>query len=341
MSTPYDGFLLLGFGGPEKPEDLWPYLERVTVGRNIPRKRLEHVAEHYRETGGISPINAQNRAILEQLRERVPTLVGWQGPMTIAHRNTPPFTQQGLAELIAQGCRRILVLAMAAYESYSSCRQYREDIETGIAELDEVPEGLVVDKLPPFWDQPWWIEPHGEELATALHQVPGAPVLFVTHSLPMGMAEASGHGNRYVEGHRETAIEALTVARELSGREPVWGLTFSSRSGHPSQQWLEPDIRDALRELAERGETSVIVCPIGFVTEHMEVTHDLDDEAGKVAHELGLTMVRTPTVGTHETFLDGLARWVGAHLVGELECRSDLCDGQCCLRGSQRRPVDL
>lgn len=361
-ATAYDALLLTSFGGPEGPDDVMPFLENVTRGRGIPRERLEAVSHHYLALGGVSPINAQNRALLAALREELARR-GIDLPVAWGNRNWAPFLAPEVAALRAAGARRILALTTSVYSSYSSCRQYREDLARGLAatadgadgadQADRADGGLVIDRVRQAFDHPGFIEPFAEGLAAALRELADddARVLFTTHSIPLTMAEASGPPGRfgpegaYVAQHL-AAIRAVVARVEASGegvRVPPWSLVYQSRSGSPHVPWLEPDVNDALRALAAEGVRSVAIVPIGFVSDHVEVVWDLDHEARETADELGLRMVRVATPGTHPAFVRGLVDLVEERLSGapalalsDLGPWPSVCAAGCCAnsRGS-------
>ena len=297
----YDAVLVLSFGGPEGPDDVVPFLENVTRGRNIPRERLKQVGEHYFLFGGISPINGHCRALVAaleaELAQRGPRL-----PVYWGNRNWHPLLDATVARMAADGVRRVLAVATSAFSSYSSCRQYLEDIERARGAIGR--SAPIIEKLPPFWDHPAFLETmveHTREAIAALAS-PASPaatrLVFTAHSLPAPMAFACD----YEAELREAAeIVSARAAPELS-----WELAFQSRSGPPTQPWLEPDVRDRLRALRTDGVASVVVVPIGFVADHMEVVYDLDTDARSVADEIGLELVRAATVGASARFVAGL-----------------------------------
>jgi ferrochelatase len=282
----YDAFLLLSFGGPEKPEDVMPFLERVTRGRNIPRARLEEVAEHYYHFGGRSPINDQCRALIEALRPHLDLPIYW------GNRNWHPFIEDTMRRMMEDGVERALVFVTSAYSSYSACRQYLEDIERARAAAG--PLAPRCDKIRHFHNHPGFIEVNAERLREQLAIAGPAPVLFTAHSIPLEMARTS----RYVEQLEETALLVAEAAGVSQYR-----LVYQSRSGPPQQPWLGPDILEALDETRAAGAEAVIAAPIGFISDHMEVLYDLDDEAARHAGQIGLKMFRAGTAGTHPRFI--------------------------------------
>lgn len=312
----YDALLVLSFGGPEGPDDVIPFLENVTRGRNVPPERLEEVAEQYALFGGVSPINEQNRALIDALRGEfdrrgIALSIHW------GNRNWAPFVEDTMTTLADAGCRRVLALATSAFSSYSACRQYLEDIDR--ARDAAGGQAPVVDKIRPYWDHPGFVDAVTDRVRAAVQNAPDdAPLAFTAHSIPMSMAETSDY-----ESQLRTV--AATVAERVAVGRP-WELVFQSRSGPPQIPWLEPDIVDHLHALHDQGTDAVVVAPIGFVSDHMEVKFDLDTQAAGVAADLGMTMVRAATVGTHPTFVAGLVDLVEQHLAGDApRCRPDCC----------------
>ncbi|MCI2240395.1 ferrochelatase [Paenibacillus sp. TRM 82003] len=307
-ARPYDAVLLLSFGGPEGPDDVVPFLENVTRGRGIPRERLEAVAEHYLHFGGKSPINDQNRALLARLRTELDARGLADLPLLWGNRNWEPYATDVVREAHEAGARRFLVVFTSAYSSYSSCRQYREDLARTAQELADEGRRVEFDKIRHYFNHPAFTEVNARAVARALGEVPdGSRVVFVTHSIPDAMNDVSGRdGGAYVRQHLDVAAEvARRVGAERGGDVP-WDLTYCSRSGPPSQPWLEPDVNDHLRALHEQGVPGVVVAPIGFVSDHMEVKFDLDTEAAETAGEIGLPFARAATVGADATFVAGL-----------------------------------
>ncbi|HEX8781267.1 MAG TPA: ferrochelatase [Nocardioides sp.] len=307
---PYDAVLLLSFGGPEKPEDVVPFLENVTRGRGIPRERLEEVGQHYHLFGGRSPINDQNRELLAAIQEDFAG-AGLDLPVYWGNRNWHPFLADTLREMSKDGVRRVAVLPTSAYSSYSSCRQYRENLADAVAEVGtELGEENVprLDRLRQYFDHPGFVEPVVDATLTALAELPNAVredarLVFVTHSVPTRMAETSGpEGGAYVRQHESVATEVVDRVREETGRRHRHDLVYCSRSGSPRTPWLEPDIGDHLRDLAGQ-VAAVVMVPIGFVSDHMEVIYDLDTEAMAVAEEVGIPAVRAATPGVDPRFV--------------------------------------
>jgi ferrochelatase len=313
-TSPYDALLLVSFGGPEKPDDVIPFLENVTRGRGIPRERLAEVGHHYDGFGGRSPINDQCRDLLAALRAELDDR-GLPLPIYWGNRNWDPYLGDELAKVVADGHRRVLAVVTSAYPSYSSCRQYRENLFDAVAGLDAGAVGLQVDKLRHYSDHPGFVAASVDATDAALDTLgeaaDGARLVFVTHSIPTAMAETSGPEPRsprgaYVDWH---TIVAAEVTRQVSGRRGAaydFDLVYCSRSGPPSQPWLEPDVNDHLTALAQAGTPGVVAVPIGFVSDHMEVIYDLDTEAAETARELGLPFARAATAGTAPVFVRGL-----------------------------------
>lgn len=324
--TAYDAILLLSFGGPEGPADVIPFLENVTRGRGVPRERLAEVAEQYEVFGGVSPINEQNRALLAELRTELDRRGYNDLPLYWGNRNWAPFVEDTVAEITEAGHDRVLALTTSAYSSYSSCRQYLEDIERARAEIGA--SAPPIDKVRPYWNHPGFLDAMTERVREAQSELPGGHLVFTAHSIPVSMATTSD----YEAQLRDVASQ---VADAVDGS--AWDLVFQSRSGPPQVPWLEPDIVDHLGALADAGTTEVIVVPIGFVSDHMEVKFDLDTQAARAADELGITMVRAGTVGTHPVFVAGLVDLLEEHLTGQpSQARGPLgprrwpCAADCC-----------
>lgn len=301
--APYDACVVLSFGGPEGPDEVIPFLRRVTAGRGIPDERLAEVGAHYALFGGVSPINAQNRALVAALAGEFDRR-GAPIPVHLANRNSPPFVGEVIAGL-APG--RILVVLTSAWRSYSSCRQYREDLARAATGLE-----VVLDKLPPYADHPAYARILARLLGDTVAEAgPIDHILTVAHSIPDAMDAASGPpgdgGHAYA---RALLAMTDTLARAIDVRfgAPVpHDLAFCSRSGPPTQPWLEPDVGDRLEALAADGVRTVAVAPIGFVSDHMEVVYDLDTQARERAEAVGIRMLRAPTVGTDPDFVALLA----------------------------------
>ncbi|QIZ97256.1 ferrochelatase [Leifsonia sp. PS1209] len=314
----YDAILLAGFGGPEGQDDVIPFLRNVTRGRGIPEERLEEVAHHYRHFGGVSPINDQNRELKAALEAELASR-GIDLPVLWGNRNWDPYLKDALTEANERGLTKIIAIATSAYSSYSSCRQYREDFAMALEETGL--EGVIeIDKVRQFFDHPGFVEPFIEGVRNGLaeieQKVPGidpateVEILFSTHSIPSVDAAKSGPASRgFGEGGAYAAQHlavAEVVAQAATDGVVKWQLVYQSRSGPPSMPWLEPDINDAIAELPAKGIRAVIIVPLGFVSDHMEVLWDLDNEAMESSEENGLVAVRVPTPGTHHKYVSGL-----------------------------------
>jgi protoporphyrin/coproporphyrin ferrochelatase len=298
----YDAFLLVSFGGPEGPDDVMPFLQNVTRGRGIPPERLAGVAEHYYAFGGVSPINQQCRDLLAAVRDDF-AASGLPLPLYWGNRNWAPYLTDTVRAMAADGVQHAVAFVTSAYSSYSGCRQYLDDIERARAAVG--PSAPRIDKIRRFFNHPGFIEPFADHARTALAALPAgardqARLVFTAHSVPATMAAASGpDGNRY---QAELNEAARLIAERVDDGRHAWSLAYQSRSGPPSQPWLEPDVRDHLAELAKSGTEAVVVIPVGFVSDHMEVRHDLDVEAAQAAESLGLAFARAATPGTDPRF---------------------------------------
>ena len=309
MAEPaFDALLVLSFGGPEKPDDVIPFLENVLRGRNVPRERMLAVAEHYYHFGGKSPINDQARALIAGLEGELASH-GPRLPIYWGNRNWHPLLSDTLRQMKADGVRRALAFATSIFSSYSGCRQYLEDIERALAEVPGAPE---IQKLRSFYNQPLFIEAQADRVREALNGRQ-ASLIFTAHSIPMSMAETSDYQRQLEESCR-------LVAERLDNSN--WRLVYQSRSGPPSQPWLEPDIADVLRGLDRGADVGVV--PIGFISDHMEVIYDLDIEAQAIARERGVNMLRAGTVGVHPKFLR-MIRELIADPRNHEACPADCC----------------
>jgi protoporphyrin/coproporphyrin ferrochelatase len=302
---PYDALLLVSFGGPEKPDDVLPFLENVTRGKNVPRERLAEVGRHYYDFGGRSPINDQNRALLAALREDLAG-AGIRLPVYWGNRNWDPYLADALHEMAADGVTRAACFVTSAYASYSGCRQYREDLAAAAAEVPGAPR---LDRLRHYFNHSGFVEPVVDATLAALAELPDgtreeAYLAFVTHSIPDPMNSSSGpDGGWYLRQHESAATVVVERVRQETGHRFPHDLVFCSRSGPPSVPWLEPDVNDHLERLAKRGASGVVMVPIGFVSDHMEVAYDLDTEALTTAGDLGLPAVRASTPGIDPRFV--------------------------------------
>ncbi len=332
--TYFDALLVVSFGGPEGPDEVMPFLERVTGGRGVPRGRLEEVAHHYERFGGVSPLGAQNRALVEALR---PELAAHriELPIYLGNRNWHPFLADTLRRMAADGVERALGFVTSAYSSYAGCRLYREAICAAQAEVG--PAAPEVLKTRVVYNHPGFVEANADRLREALATLPAerrgrAHVAFTAHSIPLAMARRA----RY---ERQLAETARLVADSAGATD--YRVAYQSRSGPPQVPWLEPDILDHLRELAARGVEDVVVAPAGFVSDHMEVIYDLDVEARELAAELGLGFARAGTAGTHPAFVAMVRELVEERLEPGLPRRAlgrdgpfyDVCPPGCCFPG--------
>jgi protoporphyrin/coproporphyrin ferrochelatase len=307
-ASPYDALLLVSFGGPEKPEDVVPFLENVTRGRGIPRERLEEVGQHYYGFGGRSPINDQNRAFLAALREDLAG-AGLDLPVYWGNRNWDPYLTDTVRQMAADGVTRAACFVTSAYSSYSSCRQYRENLFDAVDGVEPGQDAPVLDKLRLYFNHPGFVEPAVDATLAALAELPeevrdGAHLAFVTHSIPDTMNDGSGpQGGAYVEQHTSVMVEVVERVRQETGRRHAHALVYCSRSGAPHIPWLEPDVNDHLERLHADGAPAVVMVPIGFVSDHMEVVYDLDTEAMATAEKLGLPAARAATAGLDPRFV--------------------------------------
>ncbi len=342
MSHPYDAILLVSFGGPEGQQDVLPFLENVTAGRDIPRERLEEVGQHYRAFGGRSPLNDQCRALRDALADE---LAGRDIDLPIhwGNRNWHPMLEDTVGAMRDAGSEHALALMTSAYSSYSGCRQYREDVERArLAVGDDAP---TFDKVRVYYNHPGFVTAQSERVTEALQLLPadvrdGARLVFTTHSIPLTMSRHSDYEAQTVEACR-------LVATEL-GTGHGWDLVYNSRSGPAFVPWLTPDVNDHLAALAREDCPAVVVVPIGFISDHMEVVYDLDVEAAQTARDLDLPFARAGTVGVHPAFVAGLADLIVERLaddaprlaLGTRGPNHDACPLDCCLTpGQQRLPA--
>ena len=328
----YDAILVVSFGGPESKEDVIPFLENVLRGRNIPRERMLAVAEHYYHFEGKSPINQQARELIAALRAELERN-GPKLPIYWGNRNWHPLLHETLRQMKQDGIRRALAFVTSAYSSYSGCRQYREDIARAQNEVGaDSPE---VEKLRAFFNHPAFIEATVERVGDALRAVPedareNVQIVYLAHSIPVSMANTSDYVKQLEEVRR-------LVSGALGHQEDV--LVYQSRSGAPGQPWLEPDILDYLRKVkAENLASAVVLAPISFISDHMEVLYDLDIEARQLCDSLGLPMTRAKTVGVHPKFIGMIRELILERVgpgserraVGSLGARADVCAEDCC-----------
>ena len=346
----YDAFLLVSFGGPEGPDDVMPFLENVTRGRGIPPARLAAVAEHYYAAGGVSPINQQCRDLIAAIGKDF-AAASLDLPVYWGNRNWDPYLADTVAEMTAAGVRRALAFVTSAYGSYSSCRQYLDDIER--AQAAAGPDAPEIHKLRHFFNHPGFIEPFADATLRAVEALPATargqvPLVFTAHSVPEAMAAASGPppGGRYPAQLAEAARLIAERVSAVIGEHP-WRLAYQSRSGPPSQPWLGPDVCDHLTELAAAGAPGAVLVPVGFITDHMEVVHDLDVEAVERARELGLPLARAATPGSDPRFASMITELVTERLdgsvppaaLGSLGPAENFCRPDCCPHTAPTRPA--
>jgi ferrochelatase len=328
----YDAILVVSFGGPESKDEVIPFLENVLRGRNVPRERMLAVAEHYYRFEGKSPINQQIRELISALEAELERN-GPKLPVYWGNRNWHPLLPATLRKMKQDGIRRAVGFVTSAYSSYSSCRQYREDIVRAQCEVGPgVPD---VDKLRAFFNHPAFIEATVDRVRAALREVPAdsrqnVQVVYTAHSVPQSMANTSDYV-RQLEEVRRLVSEALGEKNDA--------LVYQSRSGAPGQPWLEPDIIDYLRGVkARKLASAVVLAPIGFISDHMEVLYDLDVEARRVCESLSLPMARAKTVGVHPKFvgmireliLERMNPGMERRALGSLRPRQDTCEEDCC-----------
>jgi len=328
----YDAVLVLSFGGPEAREDVMPFLQNVLRGRNVPEERMLEVAEHYYHFGGRSPINQQNRELIAALEKEMEHH-GPQLPVYWGNRNWSPYLADTLQQMKDDGVEKALAYVTSAFSSYSGCRQYRENILAAQAQVGEgAPQ---IDKLRVFYNHPGFIGPMTENVQTALLKLPAnvreqAQVIYTAHSIPTSMAS----GSRYVP-QLEEACRLISGALSRTGDT----LAYQSRSGPPTQPWLEPDILDYLRKVKEsNSHPAVVICPVGFTSDHMEVMYDLDTEAQELCAELRLPMIRAATVGSHPRFITMIRELIMERMdptaprraLGNMGPSHDVCPLDCC-----------
>jgi ferrochelatase len=346
----WDAVLLAGFGGPEAPDDVMPFLRNVTRGRGVPEERLIEVSHHYAALGGVSPINAQNRALREALEQEL-SRRGIDLPVLWGNRNWAPYITDVVQQAYRDGRPRLLGVATSAYSSYSSCRQYREDFGKALQTTDLVGE-VRIDKVRLYYNHPGFLLPFVDGVVTAIAQAATAglavddlEIVFTTHSIPVIMAESSGPAGTpapgaYVSQHLAGSQFVIDAAQQRLGAGATlsWQLAYQSRSGPPQMPWLEPDINDVIAELAAAGRRGIVVVPIGFVSDHVEVVWDLDNEALETATAHGLFFARVPTPGTDPRFVSALADLVAERLDPSLPRAAltaggpapDRCGAGCC-----------
>lgn len=339
-NQPYDALLVLSFGGPEGREDVIPFLENVLRGRNVPHERLLAVAEHYYHFDGVSPINAQNRALIAAVEQEL-AATEIDLPVYWGNRNWYPLLTDTMRQMAQDGVQHVLAFVTSAYSSYSGCRQYREDIARAQAAVGEnAPQVSLIRK---FYNHAGFIYPMIENVRVALDQIPAerrevAKLVFTAHSIPMAMAKHSDY-----EAQLNEACQLVAKGLDISS----WMLVYQSRSGSPSQPWLGPDVNEHIRALKAEGVQDVVIAPIGFISDHMEVLYDLDTEAKQIADEIGLNMIRVATVGTHPKFISMIRELIVERMshnpvksfLGTRGPNHDICADDCCLSGMERPAV--
>ncbi len=344
----YDAILLVSFGGPEGPDEVLPFLENVLRGKNVPRERMLEVTKHYEQFGGVSPINEQCRQLIaaleSELLEHGPHL-----PVYWGNRNWNPLLPETLQRMADDGIKHALGFFTSAFSSYSGCRQYHEDIARARKQVgDRAPE---VDKLRVFFNHPGFLEPMIEATRACLEKLPverraQTPLLFTAHSIPEAMADNCHYVDQLNEAARLIA-EAVNHTH--------WELVYQSRSGPPQQPWLEPDICDRIEALHQAAEakgqplTDLLILPLGFISDHLEVLFDLDIEAQQLCDKLGITLQRVPTVGTHARFVQMIRELIVERVVddpqrlvvGRMPPSHDVCARDCCLYSPGRPSAKL
>jgi protoporphyrin/coproporphyrin ferrochelatase len=338
----YDAFLLVSFGGPEGPADVMPFLENVTRGRGVPRERLAEVAHHYEMFGGVSPINQQCRDLLAAI-EKDFAASGLDLPLYWGNRNWHPYLADTVATMAADGVRHAIAFVTSAYGSYSSCRQYLDDIEA--ARQQAGPGAPAVDKIRHYFNHPGFIGPFVESTRAAIESLspaaqPDAPLVFTAHSVPESMAAASGPAGGLYPAQLAEAARLVAGGVAVGGPERAWRLVYQSRSGPPSVPWLGPDVCDHLADLAAAGAPGAVLVPVGFVSDHVEVRYDLDVEAAQLGQRLGLPLARAATPGTHPRFVSMVTELVrerapgerpaGERALGFMAPGPDRCPDGCC-----------
>lgn len=329
----YDAILFVSFGGPESREDVLPFLENVLRGRNVPRERLLEVAEHYYHFDGVSPINQQNRELIADVQRSLQEK-GVEIPIFWGNRNWHPLLPETLEQMRSVGIRKAIAFVTSAYSSYSGCRQYRENVIAACTAIGEA--APQVDKIRTFYNHPDFIAANLDRIKAAIEELPAETrktyrLAFTAHSIPYSMASSCD----YVKQLSETC---RLIAEDLQLPDSRWRLVYQSRSGRPEDPWLDPDILDHLDELHEQQVPAVIVAPIGFLSDHMEVLYDLDEEAAIKCEELGMAFSRAETVGTHPTFVECVTKLIMERLtdstpqeaIGLFGPNWDVCPEGCC-----------
>jgi protoporphyrin/coproporphyrin ferrochelatase len=354
LSSPekYDALLFVSFGGPEGPDDVLPFMENVTRGRGIPTERLIEVSAHYQLFGGVSPINGQNQALITAIQARMVER-GTVLPIYWGNRNWDPYVHEAIEYMRSDGVERAIAFVTSAFSSASGCRQYREDIEKA---RNQVGDGApIVDKIRVYYNHPGFIEPMIDNTITALKALQSrgtvaSHLAFTAHSIPMSMALTSDYEVQLREACRLVANGVAELWEQFPwGTRPgtpnyrnAWELVFQSRSGAPGQPWLEPDISDHLSERRAIGDAGVVMVPIGFISDHMEVVYDLDTQALQTANQLGLPVERAATVGTDPRFVEMICALIDERqallagtepvrlCLGDRGPNHDVCPQDCC-----------
>lgn len=328
----YDAILVLSFGGPEKREDVIPFLENVLRGKPVPRERLLEVAEHYYHFGGVSPINQQCSELIASLRKELDDH-NLSMPIYWGNRNWTPFLNDTMIQMKRDGVKRALTYVTSGFSCYSGCRQYRENIAAALAQPEA--EGLQIDKLRVFYNHPDFIAVLAEQVGQALSEFleearDNVHIAFTAHSIPLSMSSTSDYEKQLRESCR-------LVAEQLNIPESRWKLVYQSRSGRPQDPWLEPDILDHLRDCKSAGIDKIVMSPIGFLSDHMEVLYDLDDEARRFCDEQSIYMVRAGTPGNHPRFVGMVRKLIQERVggqprecVGQFPPNHDVCPADCC-----------
>ena len=335
--TEYDAILFVGFGGPEGPDDVLPFLENVLRGKPVPRERMLEVAEHYQHFGGVSPINEQVRELIDAVRANFATH-GIDLPIYWGNRNWHPMLPDAVRQMQADGRRNALAFVVSAYSSYSGCRQYREDLQRAQSAVG--PDAPRIDKIRTFYNHPDFIAANAEHVGRALEAAgrDTAHIAYTAHSIPLGMANKCA----YQKQLRETC---RLVSAELGVPDDRWQLVYQSRSGDPRSPWLDPDICDHIATLGKQGVRELVIAPVGFLSDHMEVMFDLDHEARDAAAAAGIAMHRAATVGLHPRFVGMIRKLILERLgqaepeaVGHYGPNHDVCPLNCCPPPAMRRP---
>lgn len=329
----YDAVLFVSFGGPEGRDDVIPFLENVLRGRNVPRERMLEVAEHYYHFDGVSPINEQTRQLIDAVQADLKEL-GIDVPIYWGNRNWHPLLPDTLQEMKKQGVNNAIAFVVSAFSSYSGCRQYRENVYAAQDQTDFNDANF--DKIRTFYNHPDFIASHLDHITAAIEQLPEGEredfrVAFTAHSIPDSMAA----GCDYVKQLSETC---RLIAEQLDIPVNRWRLVYQSRSGRPQDPWLEPDILDHIDELNQQQVKSLIISPVGFLSDHMEVLFDLDEEAAVKCQELGMNMVRAATPGLHPNFVRCVSKLIMERLKDDVPQESigiygpnwDVCPIDCC-----------